>query len=295
MPLISHVTDEQRSQIPHYIEKWESKRLLTTPIFRSGFEKGLQDICAEISIEIPQEFLYYPSPAAMWEDFEAWKPKITQVQTQYWYYQIPLCDPSSMHRLWSPGIQRPAFNFAAKRYSPGPKYALCEAQDSDETSGTIIEKTLHRELWNHFEFYGLAQHCSQGHHSPLNGYHAGRLNEDEIASSYLEERLLSQDPSSQIGYIDLCFIGPQLWLLRELACVDFCHSVLGIDRNERLYGGLEALVENGSYCGVFGRLCVACERPYKIEEGGRKFSVTFRDGDVFNYEEEGYSRGFYIP
>ena len=81
-------------------------------------------------------------------------------------------------------------------------------------------------------------------------------------------------------YWEYSFIGPGQWLLRELACVDFCHRVLGINRNERLYAGLEAIVENGSFCGVFGRLCVACQRPHTIEIENKNVKFTFPDGEV---------------
>lgn len=277
MNVVSHITDEQKVQIPFYVEKWKAKCLLTSPIFRPAFEKGIQDICEEIKIEVPREFLYYSSPAAMWRDFEVWKPKITQVRSQYWGYQIPLCDPESMHRRWSPGNKRPAFNFAAKRYSPGIPYALCETENSDETSGTVIERGLHSYLWQQFEFYIPFLHWH------LFDYYSG--GQSGAPCEYLAERAYKEDPSSQVGYEDQCFIGPEVWLLRELACVDFCHHVLGITRNERLYRGLEAIAESGSFCGVFGQICVACERPSKIEINGQKFKVTFSDGDIFTYEE----------
>jgi hypothetical protein len=273
MHVISRVTEEQASQIPIYIEKWRAKCLLTNPVIPALFERGLQDVHQEVGMEAPSEFIYHLSPAAMWREFEVWKPKITRVLTQFWSYQIPLCDPYSMHRYWSPGNKRPAFNFTAKRYSPGPNYALCEAEVSDETSGTVIEKQFHSELWKRFDFQVPVDWCL------LNCCACGAY---EPPEDYLWERLEEEDPNNRIGYEDYCFLAPQHWLLRELACVDFCHTVLGINRNERLYSGLEAVVESGSFCGTFGRLCIACERPCDIEVNQEGVKLTFRDGEVFS-------------
>ena len=274
MNIISQLNEAQKRQIPLYIEKWRAKCLLTTPITPTLFEQGLRDIQEEFGMEAPREFLYYFSPAAMWREFEFWKPKITRVLTQFWRYQIPLCDPSSMHRRhrrWRPGSEHSAFNFAAKRYSPGPNYALHETEDSNETSGTLIEKDLHDKLWKRFEFETPVE-CR------LLGYVSYDYN--ETIDDYLYERADKEDPTNQMHYWEYCFIGPEQWLLRELACVDFYHRVLGINRNERLYAGLEAIVENGSFCGVFGRLCVACERPHSIEVENKNFKFTFPDGEV---------------
>lgn len=279
MHVVSKLTEEQESQIPFYIEMWRAKCALTTPIVPALLEQGLQDIHQEIGMEAPSQFLYYLSPAAMWRDFEVWKPKITRVLTQFWSYQIPLCDPYSMHRYWSHGNKRSAFNFTAKRYSPGSTYALREAEDSDETSGTVIEKQFHTELWKRFEFQVPFDWS-------LLGYYAC----DAYAppDDYFWERADKDDPTNQMHYQDYCFLAPQQWLLRELACVDFCHRVLGINRNERLYSGLEAIVEGGSFCGTFGRLCIACERPCQIEVNEEGFTLIFRDGAVFSRRNDAH-------
>jgi hypothetical protein len=270
----SQLDKAQEKQIPLYIEKWVAKCVLTTAITPTLFEKGLQEIHEELGMEAPREFLYYPSPAAMWREFEVWRPKITRVLTLFWRYQIPLCDPSSMHRLWSPGNKRLEFNFAAKRYCSGPNSALLETDDSDETAGTVIKRELHGRLWKRFDFQ-----------VPFNwnllGYYA--CGDYEPPSDYLSERADEEDPTNQMPYQDYCFLAPDRWLLRELACVDFCHHVLGIHRNERLYAGLETIVESGSFCGVFGRLCVACERPHQIEIEDKSLKLIFTDGKVFTH------------
>ena len=273
MPVVSHLTDQQSSQIPAYIEKWQWKWMLTNTIDRPKLQKGIQDVCAEIGIEVPHEFLYYPNPPAIWRDFDNWKSKITRVLSQYWAYQIPLSDLDAMYRLWGPGNTRPTFNFAAKRYSPGVRYALCETEDSDETSGTVITRELHGQVWKQFQFYIPVVSYE------LFDYYSGGESGPHI--NYLGQRAWKEDPSSQTGFKDQSFIGPELWLLQELACVDFCHQVLGIDRNERLYCGLEALVEHGSFCGVFGQLCVACERPSQIQIEHEAVKFTFSDGETF--------------
>jgi hypothetical protein len=271
MEIISQLDEAQEKQIPFYIEKWRVKCLLTTPITPTLFEEGLKDIHEELGMEAPREFLYYLSPTAMWREFEVWKSKITRVLTQFWRYQIPLCDPSSMHRRWGAGSERSEFNFAAKRYYPGPKYALRETEDSDETSGTVIKKGLHGQLWERFEF-----------ETPVGCRFFGYFpcDDNDTIDDYLYKRADKEDPTNQMHYWEYCFISPEKWLLRELACVDFCHHVLDINRNERLYTGLEAIVENGSFCGVFGRLCVACERPHTIEVDNKNFKFTFPDGEV---------------
>jgi hypothetical protein len=276
MTVISQLEKGQGEKIPHYIEKWQAKCTLTTPIIPALFEQGLQDIHEELGMEIPREYLYYPSPTAMWRDVEVWKPKITRVLTQFWSYQIPLCDPFSYHRQYTPVSKRPAFNFAAKRYSPGPKYALCETEDSNETSGTVIEKEFHSQLWKLFDFQAPIDWEELGYY-----YTSGNFETPD----YFEYIAQEEDLTNQAHYRDYCLLAPQPWLLHELACVDFSHHVLGINRNERLYAGLEAIVENGSFCGVFGRLCVACERPAKIELKNKSFKLTFRDDEVFSYEE----------
>jgi hypothetical protein len=273
MNIISQLDEAQKKQIPFYIEKWRNKSLLTDPITPTLFEQGLQDIHEELGMEAPREFLYYLSPAAVWREFEVWKPKITRVLTQLWRYQIPLCDPSSMHRRFGAGSKLFEFNFAAKRYHPGPNKTLWETEDSDETSGTVINKRLHTQLWERFEFETDVG-CK------FFSYLPGDYNEK--IDDYLYERADKEDPTNQMHYWEYCFIGPDQWLLRELACVDFCHRVLGINRNERLYAGLEAIVENGSFCGVFGRLCVACERPHTIEVENNNYKFTFPDGEVIS-------------
>ena len=277
MDVISHLTQQQADQIPIYIEKWKSMCSLTTPIERGPFEAGLRAVHNEIKIEAPQEFLYFLSPAAMWREFESWKAKITSVGTQYWSYQIPLCDPYSMHRLWRPGSTRPAFNFAARRYSPGLGYALCETDDSNETWGTVINKEFHSELWKGFEFslpfdWGLLSYYT--------------FEEDGPIDEYLWERAHKEDETSQVGYQQCCFLAPEKWLLWELACVDFCHNVLGVERNGKLYRGLEAVVKYGSFCGTFGRLCVVCERPQSIEVDENGFTLNYRDGEFFSWQHE---------
>ncbi|MGD2092265.1 MAG: hypothetical protein PVH61_39220 [Candidatus Aminicenantes bacterium] len=273
MNIISQLDEAQEKQIPFYIEKWRDKCLLTAPITPTLFEQGLRDIHEELGMEAPREFLYYLSPAAMWREFEVWKPKITRVLTQFWRYQIPLCDPSSMHRRFGAGSKRFEFNFAAKRYLPGPNYTLWETEDSDETSGPVIKKGLHGQLWKRFQFETPVG-CRFFSYFPCDY--------NETIDDYLYERADKEDPTNQMHYWEYCFIGPEQWLLRELACVDFCHRVLDINRNERLYSGLEAIVENGSFCGVFGCLCVACERPHTIEVENKNFKFTFPDGEVIS-------------
>jgi hypothetical protein len=274
MNIILQLDKAQEDQIPLYIEKWRSKCLLTNPVNPVLFEQGMQDIHEELGMEAPREFLYFPSPTAMWREFEVWKPKVTRVLTQYWRYQIPLCDPSSMHRRF-PGSGRAAFNFAARRYSPGPHSALRETEDSNEESGTIILSTVHARLWKRFDFdmpFNL---------SLVSTYACFDF---EAPGEYLYERAGREDPANQIDYTAFCFLGPDYWLLRELACVDYCHRVLGIDRNKELYSGLEAIVGSGSFCGVFGTLCVACERPGRIEVEDKIFRLIFRDGEMFSNE-----------
>ena len=275
MNIISQLDKAQEDQIPFYIEEWKSKCLLTSPVNPALFEQGMQDIHEELGMEAIHEFLYFPSPTAMWREFEVWKPKITRVLTQFWRYQIPLCDPSSFHRRWPPGSGRAAFNFAAKRYSPGPNFALRETEKSNEESGTVILSTVHSKLWKRFDFDIPFE---------LSFVSTYACSDFEALSDYLYERADEEDPTNQMDYTEYCFIGPDHWLLHELACVDFCHHVLGIDRNERLYSGLEAIVESGSFCGVFGSLCVACERPSKIEVKDKIFKLIFPDGEVFSNE-----------
>jgi hypothetical protein len=228
MNIISQLDEAQEKQIPFYIEKWRDKCLLTTPITPTLFEQGLLDIHEELGMEAPREFLYYHSPAAMWSEFEVWKPKITRVLTQFWRYQIPLCDPTSMHRRFGAGSKRFEFNFAAKRYDPGPNKALWETEDSDETSGTVIKKGLHEQLWKRFQFE-IPVGCR------FLSYLPGDYN--ETIDDYLYERADKEDPCNQMYYWEYCFIGPEPWLLRELACVDFCHRVLGIGNRGRSLEG----------------------------------------------------------
>jgi hypothetical protein len=271
MDVVSRLAEGHEEQIALYIDKWRVQCSLTTPINPRLFEQGLQDVHQELGMEVPGEFLYYPSPAAMWRAFEVWKPKITRVLTRFWRYQIPLCDPWSMHRRSRPGSERFEFNFAAKRFSPGPNKALWETEDSNETAGTVITRRLHEQLWKRFQFETPVE-CKSFGNFPSHY--------DEAIDDYLYERADNEDPTNQMHYWEYCFLGPDRWLLRELACVDYCHRVLGIDRNERLYAGLEAIVEHGSFCGVYGRLCVACERPRTIEVKNDSCEITYPDGEI---------------
>lgn len=274
MNIITEVTAEQEALIPNYIEKWKSKCTLTTPIFRPGFEQGIRDLHQEMCYEVPCEFIYYSSPIAMWRDFETWKSKITQLETKCYSHAVPLCDTGAYYRQWGAGKRRPAFNFSAKRYDHGPTGPLRETEDSDETSGRVIAKDFHADLWKRFDF-----------EVPVNwGLMWSYLEEENISfHDSLWDLAWEEDSSTQASLDDRYSLSPQPWLLRELSCVDFCHNVLGISRNERLYSGLEAIVEHGSFCAIFGQLCVACERPIQIEGKHKGFTMTFRDGEVCKY------------
>ena len=272
--IVSELNKMQEEQIPLYTEKWKTKAVLIKPITPRLFEQGLRQIHEELGMEPPIEFLYYQSPAEMWREFKAWKPKITRVLTQFWSYQLPLCDPLSMHRRWSPGNNRIAFNFAAKRYSLGYNSTLRETDDSDETSGTLISRELHSRLWQQFDFQVSVNWGVIG---------CFDCSEYKQPNDYLLQRAEEEDPTTPMPYQDYCFLSPCQWLLRELAYVDFCHHVLKINRNERLYTGLEAIIENGSFCGIFGRLCVASERPCKIEIDGGSSKLFFTDGAAYTY------------
>lgn len=280
MPVISDLRPEQEALIPLYVEKWRDTCVLTTPVDGPEFEEGLCNVLDELGMETPNEFFYFLSPAAMWRGFNLWKDQVTRVLTQYWSYQVPLCDPDSMHRLWRPGSERAAFNFAATRYSPGPKWALCEDKRSDETSGNVLDRTFHAELWKRFHFE-VPFDWSLVAYDPCGGY--------APPTDFLEGRAYIEDPANQMRAEDYCFVSPSAWLLRELACVEFCHRVLGVPRNERLYSGLEAIVQNGSFFGLFGTLCVACQRPCRIEVEKSAVRLTFRDGAVFDFPDRSES------
>jgi len=270
MKIIGQINIDQENQIRDYIEKWMEKSLLTTPINPPLLEQGIKKIFEEIGLETPSEYLYYSSPVAMWHEFENWKPKITRVLTEFWRYQIPLCDPSSFRRKWRPGNKHLIFNFAAKRYSPGPNKALMDTEESNETSGVVIDKKLHDQIWKKFDLQ-----------VPLDWSLIGFSDSLDLQSyDYLQDRADEEDPTNQMHFFEYCYLAPERWLLRELACVDFCHNVLGVDRNERLYNGLESVVENGSFCGLFGILCIACERPAKINIEDNSYKLTFSDDEI---------------
>ncbi|RYG59699.1 hypothetical protein EON80_25445 [bacterium] len=104
---------------------------------------------------------------------------------------------------------------------------------------------------------------------------------DETVENYLEDRLDQEVPGCQASPKDFWFLGPEYWLLQEIACVDFCHHELGVDRNQELYRCLETIVTCGSFCATFGNLCLCCERPVEIWRYNG-MNLRWRDGEIYN-------------
>jgi hypothetical protein len=102
----------------------------------------------------------------------------------------------------------------------------------------------------------------------------------------LEQRADAEDRQCQARVDEFIFLGPFEWLVREVACVDFCHTVLGCRRNGPLYRALEELIRWGSLVITFERVCLICDRPSVWGSEGE--SPHSRAGRPFARYPDGY-------
>jgi len=82
-----------------------------------------------------------------------------------------------------------------------------------------------------------------------------------------------EDPTCQADIDEFIFLGPFAWLHHEVACVDYCKTVLGVSCDARLYGTLESCLRFGGFVLTFEKLCIICERPKSFVP-----SIVFEDG-----------------
>jgi hypothetical protein len=182
-----------------------------------------------------------------------------------WDYQLPLCDPRSYWRSW--GVDRDLIHFAPRRKPNRQRcYAILDGESPGPTS--ILSKTLHEELWAEFDMPRRRDWCATVLDSVGDRYAS--------VIARLEEVGYREDPTCQAGIDQFIFLGPFDWLVREVACVDFCHAELSIPRDDALYIPLESLLHSGSLVFTFEKLCIMCDRPIAIEP-----RIEFRDGSVF--------------
>jgi len=217
-----------------------------------------------LSLKHPEHFRVVTSPHQAFQTFGDWRGQTGRILNCLWNYQLPLFHPDSYWRLH--GIDRDLIHFASlRRPNKNGCYALLD--QNSPSPERILDKGLHKEIWVKFGTPPRADWCTEAVDSVWDRYSS--------VIEELEERGFRQDPTCQAGIDEFIFLGPFEWLWREVACVDFCHSELGIPRNDRLYEALETLLRSGSIVLTFEKLCILCDRPVAFEP-----RVEFSDGSV---------------
>jgi len=265
MDTLGELTDGHRRQIAAYREKWKAIGLLTERVDRPRVEAALEALFREIEFQAPNDRLLFSSPAAAWADFPAWFPRIGRCLVAFWPYQLPLFDPQSFWRRF--GGNRDTVDLAVCRVAR-PGMAWAPRAPRNGVPGTTLNAAVGREIWEAFD--GLLDVDW--------AWRTARAVGEKFAEEHgrIEEQADREDPSNPIDVAEYIYLGPFQWLIHELACVDFCRTVLGARVNTALYDSLSELVRYGSLLLTFERLWIICERPAALHEG----LVLARYGDA---------------
>ena len=194
-----------------------------------------------------------------------WKGRVGRHLVIPWDYQLPQCHPGSYWCQYS--VNRDQIHFASQREPNQYRCYSLLAKDSPAPIQTL-SKSLHADLWADLCYPPRRDWCEDVINALWDSYPKV---EEEIDAAVQRE-----DPTCQAIADEFIFLGPFDWLHREVACVDYCHSVLGIPRHPVIYQALEALLRFGSLVFTFEQLCIICDRPAMIEP-----QVIFSDGARF--------------
>lgn len=210
----------------------------------------------------PAQFEFVASPHAAFSSFHSWSRSTGRFLNMLWAYQLPLCDPSG---YWRQSTRTQArIEFATLR-KPNSYGCYVTADEVDAEPATAISDELHTELWADFSYPLNRNWCDVVVNSLWKTF-------PDVEAS-LDDAFHSQTPRSQAGVDETMFLGPFDWLHREVACVDFCSSILGVPCNTQLYSVLQSCLQLGGLILTFENLCIVCERPTTIDQ-----SIVFDDG-----------------
>ena len=205
------------------------------------------------------------SPIEALRQFSTWKSRVGGYINFLWDYQLPLCHPAGYWRQW--GVDREKIHFASRRMPNRNRCYSILSKESRKPNVTLSE-ALHLSLWDNFRSPRRRDWCASV------TYALWELFPNETEET--ENEGDREDPTCQATIDQFIFLGPFDWLYRELACVDYCHTVLGIPRNSGMYDALESLLQCGSLVFTFRDLCIICDRPTSFEP-----QIVFSDGATF--------------
>lgn len=274
---------DQADCIASFRHKWETVVLSTARIHVPRLEDAFRCLYAELGITSLKECIYYPSPYAAMVAFAEWQPRVGSPLEMYWPYQLPLCDPASFWRQW--GDRSPYVDLGVRR-TRNALGCYASGHSLPDAPGELLTASFHQQAWAEFErivpwdwAFAVKQDL------------ADKRYEREFES--LQDLASEADPTCQVNVGECVFLGPYRWLVREVAAVDFCHTVLGARRNQQLYQALEGLLTHGSFCLTFENLLIVCDRPVEFRAAPEnRVLVSYQDGHAVLCRRPGnYARG----
>ena len=144
-----------------------------------------------------------------------------------------------------------------------------------EIAGNEIDPQLHETLWKLFEQDKADDWVKRIQEFLLTRFEQ----EDEV----LDDRLHEEDPHNQMRAFEYYHLGPFNWLVHEVACADYCASVLHCRTNEAYYSALKDLLTYGSLVFTFRDLCILCERPVRVLE--EHVIAEYPDGKIVKEQD----------
>lgn len=241
--------------LDQYMHKWRSRALSTDPIGFDRVARALDRLYDELSVPEPTLVERYPSPARAFAAFDEWRAHVRAVLTNYWCYQLPLFSPAGYWRQY--GDRSNTVDLAVHRWPNG--HGCYSTEKPTNCMGTTLSKPVHDAIWRRALDRPELNWCD-GVAEEL---------EDTAAMHVLAKRGHAEDPRCQVLTEEFIFPGPFDWLVREVACVDFCYAELACRRNERLYRALDVLLRSGSFIVRLVGVCLVCERPRSFDDSGR--------------------------
>jgi hypothetical protein len=201
----------------------------------------------ELSLPEPAEFLFFDSPLAALNDYPSWEKTTGRIAHFLWNYQLPLFDPTAYWRAWS---RWPDLDLAIRR-KPNRYGCYCfgEAVSSD---GGVLSAAAHKQVWD-----AVVRHLPGPDWCETLVFEL----EDHFAIRALDNRFFIEEPTSQVGSLEFFTLGPELWLLREVAALEFACSTLGCRVNRLLLDALVGTLLSGSLLFTFERIVIAIDRP----------------------------------
>lgn len=254
---VDGITARDAAILTSNCERWRQLAFSVERIEPSKLTTSVSAVYRELSLAEPEEFLFFDSPQAALNAYSSWKARTGKVASVLWNYQLPLFDPGAYWRRWS---RWPDLDLAIKRKPNAHRcYASGEALTCD---GSVLSSAAHKQIWD-----GVLQHLS-GTDWCTN---LVEELEEHQAMEALDVRLSAEDPTSQAWPMDFFILGPRLWLLREVAALEFASSTLACRTNRPLLDALVGTLLSGSLLITFERLVIAVDRPIAFDGAKPRF------------------------